>query len=93
MDLMTDSRLACHQTCEVCRELKGHDSWSTTGQKVQSGLEVISQLKLAIYSNREAKLPERPVWMKTNFSHSISYPTINTLIPTKCRVLIQREKH
>ena len=31
-------------TCEACRELKGHDSWSTIGQKVQSGLEVISRL-------------------------------------------------
>ena len=35
-------------TCEACRELKGHNNWSTTGQKVQSGLEVILRLKLAI---------------------------------------------
>ena len=31
-------------TCEACRELKAHDSWSIIGQKVQSGLEVISRL-------------------------------------------------
>ena len=31
-----------------------------------------------------------PVLLKTNFSHSISYPTINTLIPTKCRKLLER---
>ena len=31
-----------------------------------------------------------PVLLKSVFSHSISYPTINTLIPTKCRVLLER---
>ena len=30
--------------CEACRDLKGHNNWSTTGQKVQFGLEVISRL-------------------------------------------------
>ena len=85
LDLVTDSRLASRHTCEACRERKGHDSWSTTGQNVQSALEVISWLKLETRSSREAKLPEYLVWMKTDFSHSISYPVIYTLIPTKCR--------
>ena len=31
-----------------------------------------------------------PVLLKTDFSHSISYPTINTLIPTKCKELPKR---
>ena len=30
------------------------------------------------------------VLLKTNFSHSISYPTINTLIPMKCKMLLER---
>ena len=30
--LATDDLPKCH-TCEACRKLKGHDSWSTTGQK------------------------------------------------------------
>ena len=39
--------------------------------------------------------PVHPILLKTNFSHSISYPTINNLIPTICRELseiILREK-
>ena len=31
-----------------------------------------------------------PVLLKIDFSHSISYPTIKTLIPTKCRELPER---
>ena len=31
--LATSKSPKCH-TCEVCRKLKGHDSWSTTGHKV-----------------------------------------------------------
>ena len=73
--------------CEACRDLKGHNNWSTTGQKVQFGLEVISRLKLATYSSHEAKSPECHVLLKIDCSHFISYPTINTLIPTKCMVL------
>ena len=34
--------------------------------------------------------PVHPVLLKNEFSHSISYPTINTLIPTKCRKLLER---
>ena len=56
--LATDSRLASRHTCEACKELKGHDNWSTTGKKIQFGLEVISRLKLTTRSSREAKSPE-----------------------------------
>ena len=69
------------------QEVKDHDSWSTTGQKVQSGLTVNSRLKLATHSSHEAESPECHVLLKTDFSHSISYPTINTLIVMKCNVL------
>ena len=82
--LATSKSLKYH-TCEVCRKLKGHDSWSTTVQKVQSGLVVNLRLKLATHSSCESESPKCPVLLKTDFSHSISYLTINTLIPTKCK--------
>ena len=41
--------------------------------------------------SRKAESPEFPVLLKTDFSHSISYPTINTLIPTNCKVLKREE--
>ena len=38
-------------------KLKRHASWSTTGQKVQTGHSVSSWLELATQSSREAKPP------------------------------------
>ena len=35
-------------------------------------------------------LPVHPILLKTDFSHFISYPTINTLIPMKCREYPER---
>ena len=48
----------CHM-CEACQKLKGHDSWSTIGQKGQSGLAVISRLKLATHHSSDwvARIP------------------------------------
>jgi len=57
-------------TCEACKELKGHDSWSTTRRNVQSSQAVRSRLKLATHSTREAESSKCIIWMKTNFSHS-----------------------
>jgi len=34
--------------------------------------------------------PVHPVLLKSVFPHSISYPTINTLIFTKCRELLEK---
>ena len=31
-----------------------------------------------------------PILQKNDFSHSFSYPTINTLIPTKCKEFLER---
>ena len=45
-------------------KLKCHDSWSTTGQKVQSGLLVSSRLGLATQSSRKAKSPVHSVMKK-----------------------------
>ena len=58
----------CH-TCEACRKLKGHDSWSTTRQKIHSGQAVSSQLKLATRSTCETESPECPIMQKYDFSH------------------------
>ena len=56
--------------CEACRELKGHDSWSITGQNVQSSQAVSLQLKLATRSTRKIESLECLVWMKIDFSYS-----------------------
>ena len=45
-------------------ELNSHASWSTTGQKVQSGHSVSSRLGLATQSSREAKSPVHSIWEK-----------------------------
>ena len=92
LDLAIGIRLASRQSgthMEHARELKGHDSWSTTGQKFQFGQIVSSRLRLATHFGREVESLECPVWMKTIFSHS-SYTTISTLIPMKCRELPKR---
>ena len=39
------------------KKLKRHASWSITGQKVQTGHSVSSQLELTTQSSREAKPP------------------------------------
>ena len=58
LDLAGGSRLASRQklhTCQACQKLKRHISWSTTGQKIQTGHSVTSRLKLMAQSSREAK--------------------------------------
>jgi len=69
LDLETDNSPKCH-TREACRKLKGHDSWSTIGQKLQSGLIVISRLKLATHPTRETKSPECSAMQKNDISYS-----------------------
>ena len=54
LDLAGGSRLASRQKlhmCQACQKLKRHDSWSTTGQKVQTDHSVTSQLGLATGSH------------------------------------------
>ena len=48
--LATGDSLKCHM-CEACRKLKGHYSWSITGQKGQSSLAIILRLKLVTHPN------------------------------------------
>ena len=43
-DWLTTGKLPKWHTCEVCRELMGHNSWRTTGKNVQTGQAVSSQL-------------------------------------------------
>ena len=78
----------CH-TCGTCRKLKGQDSWIITRQNYRLTFLLSSDWNsrlIPVMSNS----PVHPVLLKTDFSHSISYPTINTLIPTKCRKLLER---
>ena len=41
-------------------------------------------------SQSQSESPVHHILLKNDFSHSISYLTINTLIPTKCRKLLER---
>ena len=65
---MTGSRgLQAARSCTRAKhaeKLKRHASWSTTGQKVQSGLSVSSWLGLATQSSRKAKSPVHVVMKK-----------------------------
>ena len=86
--LMTNDSPKCH-TCETCRILKGPDSWSTTGQKGQSGQLVISRLKLAACPSRKwvaRSLCFAEKWLFT----FLTYPIINTLTLMKFRKLLER---
>ena len=87
LDLASDKWVnspKCNE-CEACKELKGHDNWSITGQKVQFGLAVILRL-IPLTS----ELLECPVLQKKWLFTLLTYPTINTLIPMKCRELPER---
>ena len=61
--LATGDSPKCH-TCEACRKLKGHDSWSTTGQK----RTIWPSSYLATHPN--SKSPKHPVLQKNVSSHS-----------------------
>ena len=86
--LTTDDSPKCHM-CEACRKLKGHDSWSTAGQKGQSDQLVTSWLELATCPSREW-VTKTPCFAEKWLFTFLTYPTINTLIPTKCRELPER---
>ena len=66
------------------RELKGHDSWGTTGQNFQSGQAVSLRLKLMTRSSRELESPECPIWLKLTFgiphTHYYKYPYIHKML-------------
>ena len=86
---LATSDLPKFHSCEVCRKLKGHDSWSITGQKGQSRLAVISRLKLVTYPSNKW-VTRTPYFTEKCLFTFVLYPTINTLIPTKCRELPER---
>ena len=92
LDLASDSRLMTHQkchNCETCKKLKGHDSWITIRQKGQSGQPVILRLELMTSPTREWVARTSYFAEKWLFKFLI-YPIINTLIPTKCRQLLEK---
>ena len=64
-DLATGKSPKWH-TCEACRELKGHDNWSTTRQNIQSGQAVSSRLNLATCSTHETESPDRMPYLDEN---------------------------
>ena len=81
LDLAGDSRLASRQklhTCQACQKLKRHASWSTTGQKAQTGRSVTSQLELMTQLSHESKPPASSVLKNLTlhipFSPQYKYP-------------------
>ena len=72
------------------RELKSHANCCTTGLKFQANQAVSSRLKLATQPNHEVKSPNYPVWEKLTFHIPFLPYYIQTLIPTKCRELLER---
>ena len=81
LDLAGGSRLASHQKlhmCQTCQKMKRHASWSTTGQKVQTGHSVTSRLELATQSSRESKPPAnyvlKSLTLHIPFSPQYKYP-------------------
>ena len=71
-------------------ELKSHASYCTIEQKSSAGQVVSSRLELLTQPNHEAKLPNHLVWEKLTFHIPFSPYYIQTLIPTKCRELLER---
>ena len=75
---------------EHAGELKSHASCCITGQKSQAGQAISSRLELATQPSCEVKSPDHPVWEKLTFHIPFSPYYIQTLIPTKCRELSER---
>ena len=75
---------------KYARELKSHASCCTTRQKSQAGQAVSLQLDLATQPSREAKSLDHPVWKKLTLRIPFSPYYIQTLIPTKCREILER---
>ena len=50
-----------YHTCEACRKLKGHDSWSTTGQKRIVWLVSYFAIGTRDLSQSSGESPEPPV--------------------------------
>ena len=69
-DWLTIGKSPKLHTCEACRELKGHDNWSTTRQNIQFGQTIRSRLNLVTCSTHKTESWECLVWMKIDFSHS-----------------------
>ena len=82
--LATGDSPKCH-TCEACRKLKGHDSWSTTGQKCT----IWPGSYLVTHPTREW-VARMPCFEKKWLFTFLTYFIINTFIPTKCRELLER---
>ena len=81
LDLTGGSRLASRQKlhiCQACQKLKCHASWSTTGQKVQTGCSITLWLELMNQSSHESKPPASSVLKNQTlhipFSPQYKYP-------------------
>ena len=76
---------------EHTRELNSHASWSTSGQKSSLAIQLARGLNLRFSQVVRPSHQPALFWKNWLFTF-LTYPTINTLIPTKCGVAIQKEK-
>ena len=85
LELASDLRLMTRQSAT-------HDSlasWGTTGQKGQSCQSIIWRLKLATCPSCKW-VARTPCFAEKWLFTFLTYPTINTLIPIKCKVFLER---
>ena len=76
---------------EHARKLNSHVSWSTTGQKSSLAIQLARGLNSRL--SQVARPSHQPALFWKNWLFTfLTYPTINTLIPTKCGLAIQKEK-
>ena len=82
-------------TCQNVTRVEHAGSWRVrTAGSLQDKKYSLAFLLFDDWNSRlipvASDLPVHPLLLKTNFSHFISCPTINTLILTKCRELPER---
>ena len=97
LDLTNDSRLTTRQNASRVKHVgcwRVMTAEALQDKKWQSGLTVILRVKLATHSSSEW-VAITPCFAEKCLFTFLAYPTINTLIPMKCRELpekILREK-
>ena len=91
--LATDSRVVtCQNEAHMWSMQEDEESGQLNHYKTKS--TVWLSLVIGYWNSRlipvASDLPVHPILLKSDFSHSISYLTINTFIPMKFRELLER---
>ena len=89
LDLTTNSQVVTQQNVShmwSMQEVEG--SGQLDHYRIKSTAWPFCYLAIGTHNSSQSRV--YPVLLKTDFSHSFSYPTINTLISMKCRELSER---